>query len=51
MCTAARHAVVQVNEIVETGQIDPEVIITPGIFVDTIVEIPVVDAPATSKEA
>gem|GEM_PF-18179 len=51
MCTAARHAAVQVNEIVETGQIDPEVIITPGIFVDTIVEIPVVDAPATSKEA
>lgn len=51
MCTAARHAVVQVNEIVETGQIDPEVIITPGIFVDTIVEFPVVDAPATSKEA
>ena len=51
MCTAARHAVVQVNEIVETGQIDPEVIITPGIFVDTIVGIPVVDAPATSKEA
>lgn len=48
MCTAVEHAVVQVSEVVETGDIDPEVIITPGIFVDTVVEIP---APATPKEA
>lgn len=48
MCTAVRHAVVQVTEVVEVGGIDPETVITPGIFVDTVVEIP---SPATPKEA
>lgn len=48
MCTAAGRAVVQVSEIVEVGGLDPEIVITPGIFVDTLVEIP---DPATPKEA
>lgn len=39
MCTAARTAIVQVRRIVEPGQIDPEVVITPGIFVQRIVEV------------
>ena len=39
MAAAAKHAIVQVNEIVETGSLDPEVIVTPGIYVDTVVEI------------
>ncbi len=39
MATAATTTVVQVAEIVETGQIDPEAVVTPGIFVDRMVRI------------
>ena len=39
MATAAKITVVQVSEVVEPGGIDPEVVVTPGIFVDRIVEI------------
>ena len=39
MATAATITVVQVSEIVQPGGIDPEVVITPGIFVDRIVKI------------
>ncbi len=39
MCTAAKTAIVQVQEIVEAGAIDPEVIVTPGIFVKRVVEV------------
>ncbi len=37
MATAATTTVVQVGRIVEAGQIDPEVVVTPGIFVDRVV--------------
>lgn len=40
MCMAARVAIVQVRRIVPAGEIDPEVVVTPGIFVKRIVEIP-----------
>jgi 3-oxoadipate CoA-transferase alpha subunit len=39
MCMAARVAIAQVSEIVETGALDPEAIVTPGIFVKRVVEI------------
>jgi len=39
MATAAKLTVVQVSEIVQPGGIDPEVVVTPGIFVDRIVQI------------
>lgn len=39
MATAAETTVVQVSEIVESGGLDPEAVITPGIFVDRIVKI------------
>lgn len=39
MCTAAAHSVVQVSQIVPVGQVDPEVVVTPYIYVDTVVEI------------
>jgi 3-oxoadipate CoA-transferase alpha subunit len=39
MAAAAKQAIVQVSEVVETGGIDPEVVVTPGIYVDTVVEI------------
>jgi 3-oxoadipate CoA-transferase alpha subunit len=39
MATAATSAIVQVDEVVQAGSIDPENVITPGIFVDTVVEL------------
>ena len=39
MATAAKITVVQVSEIVLPGGIDPEVVVTSGIFVDRIVKI------------
>jgi 3-oxoacid CoA-transferase subunit A len=40
MATAARITIADVEEIVEAGELDPETIITPGIFVDRIVKGP-----------
>ena len=37
MATAARCSIVQCSQYVDVGQIDPEIIVTPGIFVDRIV--------------
>lgn len=39
MATAAKAAIVQVDEVVQAGDIDPENVITPGIFVDTVVAL------------
>ena len=40
MCMAARTTIAQVSDLVEPGAIDPETVITPGIFVDGLVEVP-----------
>ncbi len=40
MAQAADLAIAQVRQFVELGEIDPEHIITPGIFVDRLVEVP-----------
>jgi 3-oxoacid CoA-transferase A subunit len=39
MALAARITIAEVDEIVEVGELDPEVIVTPGIFVKRIVKI------------
>jgi 3-oxoadipate CoA-transferase, alpha subunit len=39
MATAAAITIVQVDEVVEPGGIDPEVVVTPGIYVDRIVRV------------
>lgn len=39
MASAAKCSIVQVNRIVELGQLDPENIITPGIFVQRVVSV------------
>jgi 3-oxoadipate CoA-transferase alpha subunit len=39
MCTAANVTIVQAKKIVEAGEIDPEIVVTPGIFVKKVVEI------------
>lgn len=40
MCTAAAVTIVQVSELVAPGAIDPEHVITPGIFVQSVVHVP-----------
>jgi 3-oxoadipate CoA-transferase, alpha subunit len=39
MTSAAKCAVAQVEQIVELGQLDPEAIVTPGIFVQRVVRV------------
>jgi 3-oxoadipate CoA-transferase alpha subunit len=39
MATAATTTVVQVTEVVETGTLDPEAVVTPGIYVDRVVAV------------
>lgn len=40
MAMAADCTVAQVREIVELGNIDPDQVMTPGIFVDRVIEVP-----------
>ncbi len=39
MASAAKCTIAQVREVVELGELDPEVIVTPGIFVQRIVQL------------
>jgi len=40
MAMAAKLAIASVHEVVELGELDPEVVITPGIFVQRVVKVP-----------
>jgi 3-oxoadipate CoA-transferase alpha subunit len=40
MATAATVTIAQVSRVVETGTLDPETVVTPGIYVDRVVEVP-----------
>lgn len=44
MATAARTSIVEVGRVVEIGEIDPEVVITPGIYIDTLLDLAAVGA-------
>lgn len=48
MATAAKCTIVQVRETVELGALDPEAIVTPGIFVHRVVKVP---APSRAAAA
>lgn len=52
MCTAAKTTIVQVKHIVELSQIDPECVVTPGIFVHRVVEVtnPVDESKLVAEE-
>lgn len=39
MCTAARHTIAQVDQVVELGALHPEQVMTQGIFVQTVVPL------------
>jgi 3-oxoadipate CoA-transferase alpha subunit len=53
MCMAAQLTIVQVREFVDAGAMDAEHVITPGVFVDRIVEIadPISEAAALLADA
>ncbi len=40
MATAAKVTIVEVDELVPAGQFDPEVVVTPHLYVNRIVEVP-----------
>jgi 3-oxoadipate CoA-transferase alpha subunit len=40
MAAAAHLTIVEAQDIVPLGTLDPEHVVTPGIFVDRVVEIP-----------
>ena len=39
MATAAKCTVAQVSEVVEVGALDPETVVTPGIYVQRVVAV------------
>ena len=41
MAAAARVTIVEVDGLVPVGELDPEVIVTPHVYVHRIVEVPV----------
>ncbi|CAG0953986.1 3-oxoadipate CoA-transferase, alpha subunit [Burkholderiales bacterium] len=51
MATAARLTVAQVREVVPLGALDPEAIVTPGIFVARVVQANRADADTRSRTA
>lgn len=48
MAAAAKHAIVQVRDIVDVGGLDPEVVVTPGIYVNSLVRVDREKAPAAA---
>jgi 3-oxoadipate CoA-transferase, alpha subunit len=51
MASAARCTVVQVRKVVALGELDPENIITPGIFVQRVVQVDAADPLSTPQAA
>lgn len=49
MAAAAAQTVVQVDQLLPTGEIDPETVITPGLYVDTITVVPSASAAARGE--
>lgn len=47
MATAARLTVAQVHDVVEPGGLDPEAVVTPGIFINRVLRVP---HPATASQ-
>jgi 3-oxoadipate CoA-transferase alpha subunit len=39
MATAARVSIAQVSDVVPVGGLDPEAVVTPGIYVDRVVRV------------
>jgi len=50
MATAAELTIVQSQHIVELGDLDPEIIATPGIYVDRVIHVPYGDPPSATDQ-
>ena len=50
MAMAARCTVVQVDEVVALGDLDPEIVVTPGIFVQRVVHVPLARPSAAAAD-
>ena len=48
MAMAARITVASVHEVVALGQLDPEAVVTPGLFVQRVVQVPRAGSPSSS---
>jgi 3-oxoadipate CoA-transferase alpha subunit len=51
MATAADLTIVQANQIVDLGGIPPETVVTPGIFVNRVIQVPIDGAASQEKAA
>lgn len=51
MATAAKRTVATVHSVVELGHLDPESIVTPGIYVDAVVPVPRISTAAGGFKA
>ena len=51
MATAATLTIAEVSRVVEAGAIDPEIVVTPGIFVDRILDLSAVPVDQRTPEA
>jgi len=51
MASAAKCSIAQVRRVVPLGELDPEVIVTPGIFVQRVVEVDVADQLSSPQAA
>ncbi len=55
MASAATTTIAQVDSVVELGELDPEAVVTPGIYVDRVLELPrtamTADSAATAGRA
>ncbi len=50
MAAAATTTIVQVHEVVPTGAMDPEVVVTPGIYVNRVVVVPTAATPRPEED-
>jgi len=48
MAAAANCTIAQVSEIVALGELDPEAVVTPGIFVQRVVSVATARLPQTA---
>jgi 3-oxoadipate CoA-transferase alpha subunit len=50
MATAATLTIAEVSRVVEAGDIDPETVVTPGIFVDRILDLSAVSGETHTSQ-
>jgi 3-oxoadipate CoA-transferase alpha subunit len=50
MATAAALTIAEVSHVVDVGAIDPETVVTPGIFVDRILDLSTVSGNRYTSE-